>query len=503
MPHGRISYCFFKRRHTFKKNSLLAVLLFVSSLKIYSQEIPQLDTLTLNNGLKIYLLNYGRDSILSVKLLINGGKKNEAGCQVGYSEIIRDLLKETLKKDKLLTCQISSGQTILNTRCTKRSFNKEMDLLSSTLSRLCFTKEKIDPIVSSIGEQYLPENISAYHLSHLFRDLIIYGTKDPLGRNYCQYQIQKVIPEELREFYLVHYTPTVSSLVICGNFNTKSVKKQIAKNFVRWKTLRKEESLTEEPVPEAPEIKDKKIALINKIDANDYLLKWVRRAPSSRSPDHLAFLVTCHLFDHFLKEKTKGMVHSDSVNFKPISHTVGFNEINCTTGQNDLPDAIKFFDTILQSFYTLKFTETDLEATVKDLKDNYIKNGGCEAILSFYDPLIYDIGSRKNYLSNLSAVSMPDIQMVLKKYFDPDSYRLIIVGKAHLVRTQLDFLENVTSYETSDFETCDEACKEVIVIKCHCESCYRRGYCNIWRFDPKDKKGIKNAKARAKFAVKQ
>ena len=88
--------------------------------------------------------------------------------------------------------------------------------------------------------------------------------------------------------------------------------------------------------------------------------------------------------------------------------------------------------------------------------------------------------------------------MILENYFIPKAYKLIIVGKEHIVKDQLDLLGNVTSYKPADLETCDDAFKEVVIFKCHCESCYRRGYCNIWRFNPKDKNAIKNAKAKVK-----
>lgn len=443
--------------------------------------------------------------MLHMKLVINGGRKNENACQVGYSAIIEQLLKGSLnekqknilKKELGVESEIAGGKTILHNTCSYRTLNKEIELLSSTLCRLMFTKEKIDPVVSSISEHYLPENISAPHLSHLFKELAVFGAKDPLGRNYCQYQIQKVVPEELREFYLVHYTPTVSSLVISGNFNMKAVKRTISKHFVSWKTLRKEEDATENTDVEIPKIKGKEITFVNKTDSKDHLLKWVRSAPSSHSPDHPAFLVACKLFDKCLKEKT-----IDSSKFSSTTVSDHLTETNCVVSENELISSIHLFDTILQNFHNTPFTVSDLEVTLNKLKNDLLKKDNPESILSFYDPLTYNFELQKNYLKHLNNISVSNIEMVRKKYFDPNSYKLIVVGKEHVVREQLKGLENVVHYETSDFETCNEACKEIIIVQCHCESCYRRGYCNIWRFDPSKKESIKNAKSRAKYTAK-
>ncbi len=481
------------------------LLVLLLSLNSYCQEIPQLDSMTLGNGLKVYLLKYGKDSTLNIKLVINGGKKNETSCQVGYSAIIKQLLKESLnekkraiyKNDKELSCEINNGQTIINTSCSKRNLNAEMDVLSSTLARLYFTKEKIDPIVSEIGNQYLPENMSDKNLVYLFKDLLLYGKDKPLGRNYCQYQIQKVVPEQLREFYLVHYTPSVSSLVICGNFNIRAAKKIIAKNFVRWKTLRKEDNKVEEPNEEVPEIKNKEITFVNKIDSKAFLLKWILSAPSSKSADLPAFLLTCELLNRVLKEKFS----NDSLKFEPIIYTSALMEINCSANQNNLSNAIHLLDTALQNIHQTAFSTSQLSEALTELKTNFI-NTKDVGILSFYNPLLYDFDSRKNYLNNLSAFTIADVEPILKKYFSRDSYKLIIVGKEHLVKKELETFENVKKHQTFDFETCDETCKEIVIIKCHCESCYRRGYCNVWTFDPSQKASIKSAKSRAKFTVK-
>jgi len=497
---------------------LLTILFFISSVKIYSQEIPELDTLTLNNGLKIYLLQYGEDPVLNIKLVVNGGKKNEAPCEVGYSEIIQRLLSESLnekrnlvfKKETMVICETNGGQTIVNAKCLKSDFNKEMELLSKTISGLSFTKDKMDRIVSSIVDHYKPENLSSFNLSDIYRNFILYSSKKSLGRNYCQYQLEKVLPEELREFYNKNYLPKRSSLLICGKFNVTEVKKMIAKNFVIWRSTHKEESC-EEDLELIPKIKSKEIAFINKHDSEYYVLKWVQSAPSFMSPDHPAFLIACDLFNRYLAEKIKE--NPKTIAFTSVFGTNAiagvftnsksdFIEINCIAGQKEITEAVKLFDTTLQNFHKLKFNETDLEETIKKLKDNYIKINTPESILSFYDPLLYDFDSRINYLSNLSGIKLQDIQMAVKKYFIPGSYKLIIVGKEYLVSDQLNLLGNVTKYQTSEFETCDEACKEIVLIRCHCESCWKRGQYKIWRFNPNQKDAIKSAKAKTKSGLK-
>ena len=503
----RIKHSF---RNTFKKKCVYVLVCVVLTLKIYPHETPQLDTLTLNTGLKIYLLHYGEDSTVNIKLVINGGKKNETECQVGYSEIIQQLLSETLHekqnpilRENKVVCEIRDGQQIFSSNCSIRDLNKKMELISTVLAGLSFTKDKMDKVVSSLINQYKIENISSHRLSEIYTNQIVYGIKNPLGRSYCQYQLEKALPEDLREFYAQHYTPKRASIVICGNFNAGDVKRIVAKQFIKWRSFRKDANVGDGNDLKIPKIADREIVFINKRDSKIYLLKWVQSSPDFKSPDHLAFIVASKLFNTYLEEKIKGIkaLEEDAFHFKPIVYTTHFMETSCIASLGAVSKAIHLFDTTLETFSKLKLSEKDLKEVVDHLKDQYLRNKTPKTILSFFDPLAYDYETRKKYLGDLSNIKLQEIERILKKYFHSRAYQLVIVGKESAVSNQLNLLENLTKYEASDFETCDEGCREVIIIKCHCESCYRRGQVHVWRFDPKDKSAIKNARARAKASL--
>ncbi len=74
------------------------------------------------------------------------------------------------------------------------------------------------------------------------------------------------------------------------------------------------------------------------------------------------------------------------------------------------------------------------------------------AISSIYNPLVYDFNKRKNYLADLDAVKMEDVQRVVKKYFTPDVYKLVIAGDESIVLTQLNSIKGLTKFNASDIE---------------------------------------------------
>ena len=67
------------------KRLTLCMLLLIFCFNGKAQQAPELETYTLKNGLKIYLLKYGRIEAMHVSVVINTGKKNEVPGQQGYN----------------------------------------------------------------------------------------------------------------------------------------------------------------------------------------------------------------------------------------------------------------------------------------------------------------------------------------------------------------------------------------------------------------------------------
>lgn len=477
--------------------TMVFVLLILMCPFLYCQEVPALDTFRLNTGLKVYFLQYGEDSVLNVRLVMNDGKQNENACQTGYSEIIQKLLDQQFQGagKRRFTCTMKTEQTVLQGNCSMRDFDWEIGILNNTIVRLSFEKESLDRIVSKMVDRYKKENLSVWDLSEIYKDQVLYGTKNPMGRKYCQYQIEKVLPVELREFYVRYYTPENSSLIICGNFNSGKVKKIIKKHFVKWRPLRKVEKSVEKNVLMMQKFHGKEISMVNSFATEKYLLKWILPGPAAQSIDLPAFAVLCKLFDRYLLKTAEENGLLD-LNFRPIQFKSGYMSINCFSERNDLNGVVSFFEKALEDFVKKEIDEQELKEVMAELNMLYRKQKDSKQILQFYDPLLYDFEVRKNYLVTLSAITPQRLQKVLQTYFISDVYKLIVVGKSHLVAQDLQKFGKLSTYQTSDFETCDESCKEIVIIKYHCESCRRRGLGYVWRFNPADKEAIERARAR-------
>ena len=73
-------------------------------------------------------------------------------------------------------------------------------------------------------------------------------------------------------------------------------------------------------------------------------------------------------------------------------------------------------------------------------------------VAGFYNPLIYNFEARKNALKDAEKLTMEEVQKVVKKYFIPDVYKLVIAGDEKIVAAQLAKISGLKKYSAADLE---------------------------------------------------
>lgn len=431
---------------------------------VQAQEVPQLETYSLKNGVKIYLLKYGKIPAVNVKLVINTGEKNEAPGQQGYSEITAKLLLEgnskytqeqqndiAFKLGGELGHDVNKDNTAITADFLSKDFDLGMDLFSSAVLHPTFNKEKLDQMISQYIDYNTPTKMDVANLADVFTDLFIYGTSNPLGRHFYKSQLKLITPEKIKEFHDFNYTPKNSSIVVCGNFNSDEIKTIVEKYFGAWQSTYGEVNGVS---LDMPQIKKKEIAFINRTSATQCALQWNKTAPSLKDKDLLAFNIANRIFNVVLfseirekggKTYSIGAGHAAS-QFSNLLTTA------CSVRSDEMLNTINLFDKTLQNFSMAAFTKEDFDKAVIGLKISVMSSEMPSAISSIYNPLLYDFNKRKNYLTDLEAVKMEDVQRIVKKYFTADSYKLVIAGDENVVATQLNAIKGLTKFKATDIE---------------------------------------------------
>ncbi len=430
----------------------------------YAQDLPQLETYTLKNGVKVYLMQYGKIPAVNVKFVINTGEKNEAPGQQGYCGITANMLLKgnskytqeqqndlAFKLGGTLSSSDTKDNTIIAADFLTKDFDIGMDLFSSAILHPNFNKEKLEMEISSIIDYNTPAKMNVGDLADVYSDYFIFGTASPFGRNYYKAQLQLITPEKIKEFHAFNYTPKNASIVICGNFKSDEIKSVVEKYFGAWESTYGEVNGV---ALDMPQIKKKEIAFINRNAATQCALQWTKAAPSLKDKDLLAFNIANRIFNTVLFSEIRekgGKTYSIGAGHS-ASQFSNLLDIACSVRSDEMLNTINLFDKTLQNFALATFTKEDFDKAVISAKIGVMSSEMPSAISSIYNPLLYDFNKRKNYLSDLDAVKMEDVQRLVKKYFTADVYKLVIAGDESKVNAQLNSIKGLTKFKTTDIE---------------------------------------------------
>lgn len=429
-----------------------------------AQVIPVYETFNLKNGLKVYLLQYGNIPAINVKLVLNTGKVNEAPGQQNYSDIVSNAIlmgnskydAETQSNNAFalgtkLSASSTNDNTILQMNILSKDLDAGMDLMSAAILTPTFPREKMDLMISQNIDFNSPSKMDIGELSSVFSNYFIYGLSNPLGRYFYKAQIQKITPAIIKEYYDFNFTPKNANLIICGSFDIATIKPIIEKYYGSWKSaLGNSNGVSLESVS----LKKKDIGFINRAGATQCALQWNKIAPAVTDKDQLAFNLANTIFNEVLfKEiREKGGKTYGISSFQKASKYSNTFIISCSVRSSELFNTIELFDKTLSSFNTSPISDIKFKEAVYKKIIGIKKMESPDEISDFYNPLIYSFEKRKNLINDLNALTLEDLQKVIKKYFTPNVYKLVIAGDEAKVAEQLVKLVSLQKFTPGDIE---------------------------------------------------
>ncbi|MES2567053.1 MAG: pitrilysin family protein [Bacteroidota bacterium] len=449
------------------KRCSLLVLLFAALIS-NAQIIPTYETFTLKNGLKVYLLQYGNIPAINVKLALNTGKVNEAPGQQNYSALVSNaILMGNSKYDletqsnkafalgTMLSASSTNDNTIVEMNILSKDLDAGMDLMSAAVLTPVFPKEKIDLLVSQSVDFNSPTKMDIGELSSVFSDYFIYGLSNPLGRYFYKTQMQKITPSIIKEYYDFNFTPKNANLIICGSFDVTAIKPIIEKYYGAWKSAMGNANGVS---LDAISIKKRDIGFINRNGATQCALQWNKISPALNDKDQLAFAVANTIFNEVLfKEiREKGGKTYGIGSLQRASKYSNTFAISCSVRSEELINTIDLFDKTLASFFTTPISETIFRESIYKRTIGIKRMESPEEISSFYNPLVYNFEKRKNIINDLNNLTLEDVNKVIKKYFAPDVYKLVVSGDESKVTTQLTKINSLHRFTSFDIEKDNE-----------------------------------------------
>lgn len=410
---------------------------------------------TLPNGLTVMVVENNKLPRVSATLTIDNAPFAE-GSKAGLSDLTSSLMgngtskisKDTYNEEiefygANVNLHIGGGYA----QSLKKYFPRVLELMALGAIDPLFTQEEFDKEKDKQIEGLKAGEKNVPAIAGRVRNVLAYGKSHPNGEFVTEETLKNVSLVDVKKHYTNFFSPNNAYLIIMGDIKFADAKKLVEKNFGKWKkgnspkieyTDPKDVQYTQINFVDMPNAVQSEIALINinKLRMND--------------KDYFAVLLANQIlggdFNSYLNmnlREAHGWTYGARSSIGATRYVSTFRASSSV--RNSVTDSavVEF----LKEVKKIRTEKVD-EKMLADTKAGYIGQFVMEiekpqtvARLAL-NSILHKLPDNfyENYIANVNAVTVDDIQRVANKYFSYDNSRIVVVGKGSEVIAPLEKL---------------------------------------------------------------
>ncbi|NVK52884.1 MAG: insulinase family protein [Flavobacteriaceae bacterium] len=416
---------------------------------------------TLKNGLIVMVVENHKLPRASATLLIDNPPK-AYGDKKGITGFVGGMLgagSATITKEKFdkevdfLGASISFGSASASASSLAKYFPRVLELMADAALYPVFNQDEFDKLMkqSLTSIKNSEKNVAA--IAGRVENVLVYGKKHPKGEFTSETTLKNITLQDVKNYYNSNFKPNNAYLVIIGDVNFATIKKQVTKLFSKWQkgTIVKQEH------PKVTNVNHTEINFVNMPNAVQSQISVVNSVQLSlKDKDYFSALLanyilggggTARLFNNLREDKgyTYGAYSSIGT-----SKTYTKFKASAAVRNNVTDSAVVEF---MKEINTIRFqpvTEEELKIAKASYTGSFVRALESPATIANYALNIQRLGLNKdfykNYLKNLNAVTIADVQKAAYKYFKGNKARIIVTGKATEVLKNLEKLNYPIKY---------------------------------------------------------
>ena len=420
------------------------------------QSLPNSENITrttLSNGIIVLLRNNPYSSSVALAGYVPAGSAHDPVEKLGLADFVARAVKYGTQQytmnqiyQMLESCGANLGfsGSIHNTNFSSRALSEDLpmilSLLRQTLEKATFPESEIGVLRDQMltGLQIREQDTQA--LAAINFDHLMYGDQHPYGRPADGFidTISAITTEDLRQFYSTHYGPRGMVLAITGNIDPQAAISLLESTLGNWQNHQQAEELViPKPVlPTQPKRKD--IVLDDKYQTD---LVMGTPGPSRKSPDYLKTILGNNILGQFglmgrigdVVRDQAGLAYHASTSLNATS-LAGVWEVNAGVNPNNLERAIDLIRSELKRFYSTPVLQEELEDSranlIGRLPISLESNAGVAFLLLRMERFGLGMDYLHNYIDELNAATIEDIQEVAARYINFDQLVISSAGPA-------------------------------------------------------------------------
>lgn len=432
------------------------ILVLIFSSTAFAQfKLPEYETVTLDNGLTVYLMEKKDVPLISLSAVFDGGAIKD-GSVSGIASFTAEALRfgtashTKSQIDSIFNFYGSNVSTYANadysglyTQFIKDNVETLLPLVKEIILNPSFPDDEIQKrkqrwIAELDQAKESPRSvIGGYFNKHIFGDL-------PYGNpvNGTKSGISSITVEGIQDFYKTNYRPESSAIAVVGDFNASDMMKLLQKYFGGWEN-NSPKKLSDLRIVNKP-FESPAVYLINKSNAMETTFMIGSYGITMGNEDQTQIDVINTIlggrFTSWLNDELRvnaGLTYGARSRFAKYKHTGTFF-ISTFTQTRNTEAAI---DLAIKTYNRL-FEKGIDEETLSSAK-NYVKGQfppGYETASSLASFLtqkyIYGLNDSiiNDFENEVNRLTVERANELIKKYFPKDNLQFVLIGKADEIR---------------------------------------------------------------------
>ncbi|MFK5878162.1 MAG: pitrilysin family protein [Flavobacteriaceae bacterium] len=429
-----------------KKCTFLFVALFVSVLMTNAQQVD-FEEYDLNNGMHVILHQDNTAPVVTVSVMYHVGAKDENPERTGFAHFFEHLLfegTENIERGEWFTIVSSNGGSNNANTTDDRTYYYEVFPSNNVELGLWMESERLmHPIINQIGVDTQNEVVKeekrlrvdnqpyGHFLEYVKREMFINhpykGTT--IGK---MAHLDAATLEEFQAFNKKFYVPNNAVLVVAGDIDVPSVKKQIEAYFG--------------PIPRGEEVTRtfiKENPITETIYAKGYdsniqipAVVTAYRTPSFKDRDaYVLDMISSYLSDGKTSKLYKKIVDDKKMALQVGAFNVSQEDYGMYVlyglplGDTSLDDLVVEIDEEVEKLQKSLISEKDYQKLQNKFENNFVNSNasvtGIANSLAKYYMLYEDVNLINNEINIYRSITREEIQKVAQKYLNPNQ-RLIL-----------------------------------------------------------------------------
>ncbi|MFN6962491.1 MAG: M16 family metallopeptidase [Pyrinomonadaceae bacterium] len=421
--------------------------------------LPAIEKQKLSNGLEVWLVRQTELPIVSMNLVLKTGATADPNGKAGTASFTSSLLNTGTKTRSAVDIanQLADIGASLNTgsgwdasnvsmQTLTKNLDKALDVFADVVVNASFPEKEFETLQrrSLIGFQQRRDNANA--IAGVAYSKLLYGKDHPYGNAIGgdEASVKSLKRSDVQGFYERFYRPNNAVLIVAGNTTMQDLTPRLEKAFAGWKPA----EVASVTIADPPSFDRPGIYLIDKPGAAQSVVLIGHVGVPRNNPDYYALEVmnnilggggSARLFMNLREDK--GYTYGAYSNF---SFRRGAGPFTASAGVQTAvtkESVIEFMKELNGIRGSIPITPQEFEANkrniIRSFPAGFETNGQIAGqlanIVTFGLPDTYF----NDYIRNINAVTLVDVNRVANKYLTPDKMAVLIVGDRSVVESRL------------------------------------------------------------------